>query len=116
MSDRGAIPPFVLTIFGASGDLAWRKLLPALFDLHADGWLPGRWAVIGLARSPLDDVAFRARARDGVARFARRPAEDSRWSAFAERLSYLQGDYADPAVYAALARRLRAFEAEGPER
>lgn len=116
MPDRGAIPPFILTIFGASGDLAWRKLLPALFDLHADGWLPGRWAVIGLARSPLDDVAFRARARDGVARFARRPAEDSRWSAFAERLSYLQGDYADPAVYAALARRLHAFEAEGPER
>jgi glucose-6-phosphate 1-dehydrogenase len=78
MTPRMSYPPIALILFGASGDLVWRKLAPALFDLYGDGWLPERWMVLGVGRSPLDDGSFRARLLDGVRRFARhRPDEPS---------------------------------------
>jgi len=103
--------PVTLILFGASGDLVWRKLGPALFDLHADGWLPDHWAALGVARSALDDLAFRARLLDGVRRFARHRPDGALWEAFAARFAYLRGDYDDAALYAALGRRLQDLDA-----
>lgn len=108
-------PPIALILFGASGDLVWRKLAPALFDLYRDGWLPARWAIIGIARSPMDDASFRARLLDGVQRFARHRLDESAWTSFAERLFYLRGDYDDPTLYAALSQRLQTMDGADPE-
>jgi len=109
MTPRMSYPPIALILFGASGDLVWRKLAPALFDLYGDGWLPERWMVLGIARSAMEDGSFRARFLDGVRRFARHRPDEPLWSGFADRLFYLQGDYEDPALYTALCQRLEAL-------
>ena len=66
-SDRTS-PPCVLVIFGASGDLAHRKLLPALYNLHVDGLLPAQSGVVGIGRREMTDDAYRDFAREGIDR------------------------------------------------
>jgi glucose-6-phosphate 1-dehydrogenase len=92
-----------MVIFGASGDLARRKLLPALYSLDHDGLLAPRMQVVGFARSAGDDASFRAEARTAVAEFRPGGLSAETWERFAARLHYLAGDYADPAAYARLA-------------
>jgi glucose-6-phosphate 1-dehydrogenase len=58
--------PTILVIFGASGDLTRRKLVPALYNLFLDKWLPERFAILGVDRKPLDDVTFSQKLRGGV--------------------------------------------------
>ena len=72
-------PPQTLIVFGASGDLARRKLFPALYDLAYEGLLPERYAIVGSGGSRLDEADFRARARRGVEEFARHRLDDGRW-------------------------------------
>src|SRR6187455_1974494 len=89
--------PAVMVIFGASGDLTHRKLLPALYSLTRDRLLPARFAIIGFARKPMDDQAFRAEMRKACDEFARRrPVDAALWEAFAQHVFYHQGDYDDP--------------------
>src|SRR4029079_285104 len=73
--------PAVMVIFGASGDLAHRKLLPALYSLTRDRLLPARFAIVGFARKALSDDAFREEMRAACAEFARRrPLDPELWS------------------------------------
>ncbi|MBI1845455.1 MAG: glucose-6-phosphate dehydrogenase [Candidatus Rokubacteria bacterium] len=106
----GALPSTALIIFGAGGDLSRRKLLPGLYNLGVDGHLPEGFAVVGVARTDLDDERFRALAREGTERFSRRPVEAARWDAFAQRLFYLCGSFEDPQTFGDLTRRLGALE------
>ena len=76
-------PPQTLVVFGGSGDLARRKLLPALYDLAYEGLLPERYAIVGSGGSRLDDADFRERARGAVEEFSRHRLDDGRWQAFA---------------------------------
>ncbi|MBE0569736.1 MAG: glucose-6-phosphate dehydrogenase [Deltaproteobacteria bacterium] len=111
MAQGDPIDPTILVIYGAGGDLTWRKLVPALFNLREDRHLPERFAVVGVARKPMDDAAFRERLKDGVDRFSRRgKADDATWAAFAGGLHYVSGDLADPAGGAALERKLAEIE------
>ncbi len=104
-----SVAPAVIVIFGAAGDLTWRKLVPALYSLFADDCLPGRFLILGVDRQPLGDDAFRDRLRDGVNRFSRRAdAGDATWSTFAAHLRFLAGDFADPQTYQSLAAQLAA--------
>jgi len=99
--------PATMVIFGASGDLARRKLLPALYSLTRDRLLPSRFAVLGFGRHAQDDDAFREEMRRGCEEFARRrPVDAAVWSAFARNLFYQQGAYDDPAAFARLKARL----------
>jgi glucose-6-phosphate 1-dehydrogenase len=99
--------PVTIVIFGASGDLTYRKLVPALYTLAVEGRLPEQYAVVGVARSDFDDNAFLTHLKVGVQENARlSPHDDGIWDAFASHLCYLQGDYDDPATYAALGRLL----------
>jgi glucose-6-phosphate 1-dehydrogenase len=82
--------PCLLVIFGASGDLAQRKLVPALFELFVSGILPERLGVLGISRSPLGNDGFRDRCRRGSS--GRRGFSDSVWNAFAQRLHYHAAD------------------------
>jgi len=110
--------PFTIVIFGATGDLAARKLLPALFNLMVAGALPDQFAVIGFARRPWTDEEFRAVARQAVSQFSRlAPINDADWGRFAQWLSYHQGAFEDAAAYQALRERLdRASQADGTGR
>ena len=95
--------PFTLVIFGASGDLTRRKLVPALWSLYAARTLPEPFAIIGSARSEVSGDEFRRRMRDAVREFARvKPPSANVWDRFAASLSYVNGDPADPALYASL--------------
>ena len=103
--------PVVMVIFGAGGDLAWRKLVPALYNLFLDRRLPGRFAIVGMARKERSDDDFRRRLREGVDLFSRRGRVDEQtWGEFASRLSYAEGDFTAPGSGALLGRRLDEFD------
>ncbi len=102
--------PSSLVIFGGTGDLAHRKLLPAVYNLYLDGVLPANFCVIGTARKEQTDEDFREFARGGVERFSRQALDASRWSDFERRLFYVPGSFTDPAAHAALRSRLEEIE------
>jgi glucose-6-phosphate 1-dehydrogenase len=109
--DEARPGPTTLVLFGATGDLAWRKVLPAIYNLFRDGWLAEHFAVVGVGRSAMSDDAFRQHVRSGVDQFSRSgPADAATWDQFAAHLSYRHGDLADPNAYAALADRLASLE------
>ena len=99
-------------MFGASGDLARRKLLPALYDLACEGMLPERCAIVGSGASRLGDGGFRERAREGVQAYARHRLDETRWQAFAQGLSYVSAPLDDPVAFGALREHLVTREAE----
>src|SRR5512144_793291 len=88
-STPGAIAPVTFVIFGGGGDLAHRKLLPALYNLHVDGLLPARAAIVGVGRNDMSDDAYRAFAKGGVTQFSRRPIDEKAWTQFAESLFFV---------------------------
>src|SRR5215510_14792025 len=81
-----------MVLFGATGDLAKRKLVPGLYNLHKDGLLPEGFAVIGVGRSVGTLDEFRAVAHANVVRFSRTPVDAATWDAFAAKIDYVRGD------------------------
>jgi len=101
----------VVVIFGASGDLTKRKLLPALFHLEQAGMLPTEFAVLGVARRPLGDQ-FAADMRAGIEKYGGASGEDEKLGPFAGRIRYHAMNFDDDAGYAALQQRLAEMDAE----
>jgi glucose-6-phosphate 1-dehydrogenase len=100
-----------LIIFGGSGDLAARKLVPALYNLGQNDLLPEPLAVVGLGRRAMDDESYRERLRTATCEFSRTGApDDDRWAAFERGLYYGRGDFGALAGYEYLKERLRAIE------
>ena len=107
MHVTASTPATLLTIFGATGDLAQRMLLPSLYGLHSDGLLPSSMRILGTARSALDDEAFRAFVADAIARFV--PSEqrnDATLQSLLARVQYQPASLDDEASMAALAERI----------
>jgi glucose-6-phosphate 1-dehydrogenase len=104
-------PSQTLVVFGGSGDLARRKLFPALYDLAYDGLLPERYAIVGSGGRRLDDAGLRERVRGGIEEFSRRRLDDGRWEAFAGGLSYVSAPLDDADAFGALRERLIALDA-----
>ena len=103
--------PAVMVIFGASGDLTRRKLLPALYNLAVSRLLPPGMSIVGFARKAVSDDAFREEMRPACAEFARRRQLDpDLWSAFARNIFYQRGEYEEPAAFLALKDRLDDIE------
>jgi glucose-6-phosphate 1-dehydrogenase len=100
--------PCVLVIFGAAGDLSWRKLLPAVYNLNLDGELPSHFAVVGfgLGSEGDPDDWIRKRARDGTERFSRRAPDAQHWADFARTLFCVSGSFNDARAYAQLKAKL----------
>ena len=98
-------PPTAFVIFGITGDLAARKLMPALFQLHRQGALDEGTILVGYGRSPLSDEALRARLRESLARHVQWH-DDGAWEALEERIHYVQGGYDEPEGFQRLAARL----------
>jgi glucose-6-phosphate 1-dehydrogenase len=110
--------PCLLVIFGGDGDLAWRKLLPAVYNLNVDGTLPSHFAVVcfGLpsteqGKNAADpDEYIRERARDGIARFSRQKLDDDTWADFRRSLFLVPGSFGDSAAYGRLKAKLQALD------
>jgi glucose-6-phosphate 1-dehydrogenase len=98
--------PVTVVIFGASGDLTQRKLVPALYNLHLERLLPSSFAVVGVARREMKDEEFREALRKGIEQHSRRPLDHDLWGELEARMSYLPGTFEDPAVYEKLRARL----------
>lgn len=100
-----------VVLFGASGDLAKRKVIPAMFELANSRALGPRYAIVGFARTPMTDESFRTTTGDAARSMAENgPADPAQWSGFAANLYYHHGDYSDPAAYQQLAKRLAELE------
>jgi glucose-6-phosphate 1-dehydrogenase len=100
-------PPNTMVIFGASGDLTKRKLVPALYSLARDRLLPSSFNVVGVARRDLEHGVFQQAMREGCDKFARRrPVDDKLWETFAQALHYSSGTFEDPKTYEKLKRLL----------
>ena len=103
--------PFSLVIFGASGDLTRRKLVPALWSLYAGRTLPEPFAIIGTARTDMTDTVYRNHMREAVAGFARLKIPSPQvWERFAQSLYYVAGDPMGPDLYMRLRQRLEEME------
>jgi glucose-6-phosphate 1-dehydrogenase len=99
--------PCIIVIFGATGDLTKRKLIPALYDLARAGCMSGRFEVVGVARKPMTDAEFRESLREST-RSSRdaREYDDVAWDFFAQRLHFLAGDITNSELYPELRKKL----------
>ncbi len=102
--------PCTLVIFGGSGDLAHRKLLPAIYNLALDGILPTNFAVVGFSMDEYDDASFRNRAKDGIEKFSRRPMVPVHWPDYERSLFYVKGSFKDAEAYQRLKAKLEEIE------
>jgi len=99
--------PAVFVIFGAAGDLSWRKLIPALHNLYLDNWLPEKFLIIGTGHRQTGDQEFRRRLQEGVDKFSRRgKTTEEDWQGFASHLKFMTADLDKPEVFGDLARKL----------
>ena len=111
------LDPTVLIIIGAHGDLARRKLLPALYNLHLDQHLPEQFLILGVDRREQSRAAFCQHIREGLENFSRRPVKaDASWQLFEQHLAYLREDLADDRSGADLLTQLEAIDAEWGKR
>ena len=102
-------PPSLLVIFGASGDLTSRLLIPDLYGLFMEGLLPERFSVLGVSRTPYTDDAFRSMLRDSAREKGERRFDGSEWDDFAAGIHYHSADLEDPGSYPALRERIRSL-------
>jgi glucose-6-phosphate 1-dehydrogenase len=108
--ERLPVHPTVLVIFGATGDLAHRKLLPALYNLAHEGALPERFELIGVARREQPGEQFRDLARESIGRFSRRKPDPDVLAGLLEDLRYISGTFDDDNVYSELERTLKEMD------
>jgi len=103
----GNTEPVSIVLFGASGDLAKRKVIPAMFDLAQSNSLGERYAITGFARTPMTDESFRTALGEAAKTISEvGPIDPTKWDEFARNLHYCEGDYADPEAYKRLAEQL----------
>jgi len=114
--DRKALEPCSIVIFGASGDLTARKLIPALYHLCKENLLPPAFRIVGFARREKTDESWRTELRAALDQFSRtKPVDEAVWKKFSANLFYCQGDLTDAAAYQKLEGILTSF-GQGPLR
>src|ERR1700682_5843991 len=110
---RGASDPCAVVLFGASGDLAKRKVIPAMYDLAVHKGLGPRYAILGFSRTAMNDETFRTALGEAAKSMSEvGPIDPQKWEEFAGNLHYQTGDYNDPNAYAQLAKRLTELDKE----
>src|SRR6266513_689224 len=106
LSPRAVPQPCTIVMFGATGDLTHRKLIPALYNLAADGDLPPAVTIVGFARREKSDEQFRSELEKATRKFSRQPVRDEMWTTFAQSISYHKSEFEDESGYKKLAKRL----------
>jgi glucose-6-phosphate 1-dehydrogenase len=111
LATERAPAPCAFVIFGASGDLTRRKLIPALYNLAVSRLLPPGMSIVGFALTDIGDEQFRSSMHDAVAEFSRRkPIDEAVWADFASRLHYVAGKFEDPANFTRLREKLEQID------
>src|SRR4051812_39398034 len=110
--ERRPVHPTTMVIFGASGDLAKRKLLPAIYNLAHEGALPEQFNLIGVSRGEMSDEKFREETREAISRFSRREADEKVLKALTARCRWVTGSFDDQDMYDALGKALDEFDEE----
>ncbi|MHA4843131.1 glucose-6-phosphate dehydrogenase [Flavitalea antarctica] len=106
-------PASLLFIFGGSGDLNFRKLSPALYNLFIDDWMPEKFGIVGIGRTEYSNEKYRNHLLDGIKQFSRRKDEQNgKWKDFSQHISYLQMDAENEAEYAKIAEVVKEKEKE----
>ncbi|RYY42168.1 MAG: glucose-6-phosphate dehydrogenase, partial [Chitinophagaceae bacterium] len=106
-------PPVIVFIFGGSGDLAHRKLLPALYNLYLDNYIPAETFIVGIGRTEYSDASYRAYIREGIEKYSRRKnGLDEHWKTFSKQVDYLKGDVGKARLYQQMARLVKQKEKE----
>ncbi len=100
------IEPFTMVIFGGTGDLSMRKLLPTLYNICEDQNLPDEYSIIGFASSKRSDDDFRSLVRGAIEEHSEEPFQDNCWKSFGNHLHYVSGSFDDPESYKELSLRL----------
>jgi glucose-6-phosphate 1-dehydrogenase len=111
--ERLPVPATTLTIFGATGDLAHRKLLPAIYNLAHEGALPERFNLVGIARREMPDEDFRNEAKESIEKFSRRKPDDTVLEGLLGRLHYVGFSFDDQAGYGKLKEKLDELDNDG---
>ena len=111
LSSRAMPEPCTLVIFGATGDLTHRKLVPALYNLAADGALPPAISVVGFARRDKSDEVFRGELEEAARKHSRQSIHEELWGSFAAAICYHRSGFDDLAGYESLAERLAGMDA-----
>ncbi len=103
----------VIFIFGGSGDLNFRKLSPALYNLFIDNWMPEKFSIIGIGRTDYSDVDYRTRLLDGIKQFSRRKnVADDQWQSFSQHISYLKMDAEKDEKYTGISELVQKKQTE----
>ncbi len=114
--ERLPVHPTNLVIFGATGDLAQRKLLPAIYNLASDGALPERFNLVGVSRSEMSSAEFREMAIDAVRKFSRRSPDDAVLNGLFANARYVAGTFDEDGVYDELQGALNRLDADVNQR
>ena len=103
--------PTIIIILGATGDLTWRKLIPAIYNLWLDKWIPDEFAVVGVSRKKITEKEFQSHLLDGLNKFSRRgKPKKSEWDNFVKSLNYLKGEFSVDTTYSAIEKQINIFE------
>jgi glucose-6-phosphate 1-dehydrogenase len=113
--ERQPVAPTTLVIFGATGDLARRKLLPALYNLAHEGALPERFHLVGVSRKEKEDREFRGECEEAIRSFSRRKPDENVLAGLLETAKYIGGTFDEDSVYSQLSKVLDAFDEEAGE-
>jgi glucose-6-phosphate 1-dehydrogenase len=114
--ERLPVHPTSLVIFGATGDLAHRKLLPALYNLAHEGQLPERFEMVGVGRRDQEHEDFRDTALDSIQRYSRRKPDEKVLESLLENMRYVQGSFDEDEIYTELRRTLEEFDEHAGQR
>src|SRR6185503_5840546 len=112
MLDYKKISPMLIFIFGGSGDLNYRKLNPALYNLYLDNAMPDHFSIVGIARTEYRDGDYEKHLKEGIDNFSRRKDSDKNWKKFSKHISYQQLDLTNATDYAKIAKTSKDKEAE----
>lgn len=105
------IPPTIFGIFGGAGDLTWRKLVPALYDLFNEDLVPDQFSILSISHHEMTDENLKKRLRDGVEKFSRTWKGDNKaWNKFSKHFYYIQGNFEDAGTYKKLKEKCSELE------
>jgi len=111
MKNGNQFTPTIIVIFGGTGDLAKRKLIPAFYNLYLDGWMPEKFAIIGLGRTEYNDADYRDYLHQAMPLFSRSGIpEQEKWAKFNDSITYFQSDINEEGAYASLSAKLSAID------
>ncbi|MEO6583040.1 MAG: glucose-6-phosphate dehydrogenase [Ferruginibacter sp.] len=103
--------PVFIAIFGGTGDLTWRKLIPALFNLYLDKWMPENFIITGIGRQEMTNSAYLKKLKEGIDAFSRKgKSKKTDWDGFSKHIIFKQADFTNNAIYTTLKKQIADFE------